>query len=454
MSLALNPKGRPATLVNPAQVLVLGFLAVIIVGTLLLLLPAATAEGSDTGFLTALFTATSAVCVTGLIVVDTGTHWTTFGQVVVLFLIQIGGLGIMTVSTTAAMMIGRKVSLRERLVIREAMGHVTLEGMVRLVRLILIVTVIFEGIGALILTLHWSRDYPLARAAFLGVFHSVSAFNNAGFDLFSVSLIRYVNDPLTNITVMILIVSGGLGFVVMAEIFRRLRRGRSYRFSLHSKIVLTASVLLWIGGAAFLLLAEASNPDTMGQLNWMGRILSSVFTSVTPRTAGFNTLPTGSLRLASLLVIMGLMFVGGSPGSTAGGVKTTTVFVLLSSVYNTILRRTEIEVYRRRLDSKLVMNSLAIVVLGTLLVFVVTLLLLLSSEGAEFMDCLFEATSAFGTVGLSTGITSSLNSLGRAAIIVTMFVGRLGPLTLTMAMRLTEQSDPRYRHPREDIMIG
>ncbi len=439
---------------NPAQVLVLGFLAVIVVGTLLLLLPAATREGQDTEFLTALFTATSAVCVTGLIVVDTGTHWTTLGHVVILFLIQVGGLGIMTMSTMAAMVIGRKVSLRERLVIREAMGHVTLEGMVRLVRLILVVAVIFEGIGAIILTLHWSRDYPLARAAFLGVFHSVSAFNNAGFDLFSVSLMGYVNDPVTNVTVMVLIVSGGLGFVVMAEIFRRLRTGRSYRFSLHSKIVLTASVLLWIGGAVFLLLAEASNPDTMGQLSWMGRTLSSVFTSVTPRTAGFNTLPTGSLRLASLLMIIGLMFVGGSPGSTAGGVKTTTVFILLASVFNTIRKRVDVELYGRRLDPKLVMNALAIVVLGSFLVFVVTLVLLLSLEGAEFIDCLFETVSAFGTVGLSTGITSRLNSLGRVAIIATMFIGRLGPLTLMMAMRLTDQPDPRYRHPREDIMIG
>ncbi len=447
----LNSAKKPMPPLKPAKVLVVGFLSVIAVGTLLLLLPVATAEGNETSSLTALFTATSAVCVTGLIVVDTGTHWSTFGQIVILFLIQIGGLGIMTMSTTAALVIGRKITFRQRLLIRESMGHVTLEGMVRLVRLIVIVTLAFEALGALILTLRWSQDYSLGRAAYLGIFHSVSAFNNAGFDLFTVSLTPYVGDLATNLTVIILIVSGGIGFVVIGEAYRALFLGG--RMALHSKIVLVVSAALLLFGAVFILVTESTNSDTLGHLSWPARIMGSTFTSVTPRTAGFNTIPTGSLRYSSLFVIMIFMFIGGSSGSTAGGVKTTTVYTLLATVASTIRGSRDVISLRRRLDQGIIRASLTIIMLSVLFVCVTTLILL-SSEGGPFVDCLFEAFSAFGTVGLSTGITSHLSTVGRLAIIVTMFTGRLGPLTITMALADEKPRRPGYRHPREDIMIG
>lgn len=436
---------------KPAKVLVVGFLSVIVVGTVLLLLPVATAEGNETNVLTALFTATSAVCVTGLIVVDTGTHWSTFGQVVILCLIQVGGLGIMTMSTAAALLIGRKITLRERLLIRESMGHISLEGMVRLVRLIVIATLTLEGIGALILTLRWSQDYSLGRAAYLGVFHSVSAFNNAGFDLFTVSLMPYVGDLVTNVTVITLIFSGGIGFVVFGEIYRAVFL-RS-RMALHSKVVLTVSAALLLVGAVFIFAAESTNAETMGNLSWPARIMSSVFTSVTPRTAGFNTIPTGSLRYSSLFFLMILMFIGGSSGSTAGGVKTTTVYALVATMTSTIRRSRDVTAFRRRLDPGIIRLSLTIIMLSIMVVCVTTLILL-SSEGGPFVECLFEAFSAFGTVGLSTGITPQLSTVGRLVIIVTMFTGRLGPLTMTMAMADAGPRRTGYRHPREDIMIG
>jgi len=447
-----NAAGGRASL-HPAQVLVLGFLAAIAVGTLLLTLPIAIEPGGRPSLVTALFTATSAVCVTGLVVVDTATHWSTFGEVVIMLLIQIGGLGIMTMSTLVAIAIGRRITMRERLVIQEALGQMTLAGLVRLTKYILLITFMFESLGAVVFTLRWAADYPLGRALYYGVFHSVSAFNNAGFDLFSTSFEGFVADPTVNIMGMFLIVTGGLGFVVMADIYRRLvERGNSYRMSLHSRIVLTTSAALVGVSTLLIFLWERTNPGTLANLPWSGKLLGSFFTAVTPRTAGFNTLPTGSLRPVSLLYITVLMFIGGSPGSTAGGIKTTTFGALLAAVYATVTGKDEIQLFRRRLARDVVDKGLAIAMIALVLVISVTMVLL-ATEEAPLMDTLFETMSAFGTVGLTTGLTPYLSTAGRLLIVATMFAGRVGPLTLAVAIT-RERQEGRYRHPEERIMVG
>ncbi|MFW5896465.1 MAG: TrkH family potassium uptake protein [Bacillota bacterium] len=449
----LNSYRKPLAPVNPAKTLVVGFLIVILIGTALLSLPAATAGSQSASPTTALFTATSAVCVTGLIVEDTATYWSVFGQVVILLLLEIGGLGIMTMSTGVALVLGRRVTLRSRLMIREAMGELSLQGMVRLVRYVLAIALSFQAVGFITLTARLSADYPLGRAAFLGLFHSVSAFNNAGFDLFSTSLEGFVSDPYVNGIIMILIVSGGLGFTVIAELFRRQVRGYRGPLSLHARVVLMTSGVLLAAGTVFFFFSEAGNPETMGELGPLGRVLSAMFTAVTPRTAGFNTLPTGSLRSASLFFLILLMFIGGSPGSTAGGVKTTTVFSMVARIWGTIRGSEDVQVLGRRLPKQILHHSLAIVVLSAALVFFGTLGLLVF-EGFTISDSLFEVTSAFGTVGLSTGVTPDLGLFGRLLITGMMFAGRVGPLTLTLALGRNPSKGNLFRYPEEEVMIG
>ncbi len=449
----LNAYRKPMAPVNPAKALVVGFLVVIALGTGLLLLPASTVGQGGASPSTALFTATSAVCVTGLIVEDTGTYWSTLGQIIILLLIQVGGLGIMTMSTGVALILGRRVTLRSRLMIREAMGELSLQGMVRLVKYVLAIALSFQAMGFILLTARWSLDYPAGRAAFLGLFHSISAFNNAGFDLFGTSLEGFVSDPFVNGVVLGLLITGGLGFTVVSEIYRRRVNGARGPFSLHARAVLWTSGLLLVGGAVFLFFSEMGNPATTGGLGPVGRILSALFTSATPRTAGFNTLPTGSLRTASLFFIIFLMFVGGSPGSTAGGVKTTTFFSLIATVWSTIRGRNDVQVFGRRLSIQTQKHSLAIIVVSAGLVFLGTMGLLVF-EGFPISESLFEATSAFGTVGLSTGITSSLGTVGRTIITFMMYVGRVGPLTLTLALGRKPTDRQMFRYPEEEVMIG
>ncbi len=447
-------KNSPKQPIRPYQALILGFLAVILVGTLLLLLPISTAEGNHTSLVDALFTATSAVCVTGLIVVDTASHWSDFGHVVIMCLIQIGGLGIMTMSTAIALLLGRRISFRERLLIKESLGTVSLEGLVRLVRIILMFTITFVLSATVLLTIRWSAEYSIGQAAWLGLFHSVSAFNNAGFDIFGTSLMNYVNDPIVNAIFVFLIISGGLGFTVLAEIYKRTttpnERGR---FTLHTKVVAGVTLTLLLVGTLFIFAAEFNNSDTMGNLQWYEKLLASFFTAVTPRTAGFNTLPTGALRHSSLFFIVMLMFIGGSAGSTAGGVKTTTFFALVATVINTCRGNSRVQVFDRSLKWDTIRASMSIVSLALILVFAVTLLLL-TLEGAPLVDCLFEAMSAFGTVGLSTGLTPDLSIPGRLLITFTMFVGRLGPLTLALAFAGPDYQGNKYNYPKESIMIG
>jgi trk system potassium uptake protein TrkH len=434
---------------TPAQILVLGYLMVIITGTILLMLPIATIDGSGLGLVDALFTATSATCVTGLIVVNTATAFTVFGQLVIMVLIQVGGLGIMTMSTMIAFVIGKKISLKERLIIQEDLNQFKISGLVRLVQYVLTFTLIIEGTGVIILFLRLINDYPILRAFYLSVFHSISAFNNAGFDLFGNSLESFTGDIVINFMVITLIILGGLGFGVLAELFNTRNIKKT---SLQTKIVLTITLILIVIGFLSIMALEYSNEATMGKLPFGQKVMASLFLSVTPRTAGFNTIPTGALQSSTLFLLIVLMFIGASPGSTGGGIKTTTFGVLLITVWSLITGKKDIEVYNRQLETEVVFKALSITMLALGMVVSVTMILTIS-EKMDFLPVFFETVSAFGTVGLSTGVTSELSSFGRILITLTMFAGRVGPLTLALAFAERKRNGV-YHFPREKVMVG
>lgn len=435
---------------TPAQTLVLGFAAIIFAGAVLLTLPMAVQPGGEINFLTSLFTATSAVCVTGLVVVDTATHWTTFGHIVILILIQVGGLGFMTMATFLYLLLGRRIGLKQRLIIQESMNQTSLAGIVRLARYVLLFTFVTELIFAVVLSLRWSYDLGWQKGLWFGLFHSVSSFNNAGFDLFGEfkSLTGYAGDATVTLCITTLIILGGIGFSVIVDIVRRLKG--SGRLSLHTKLVLTVSGLLIIAGTIMIYLLEYNN--TLRDLSPLGKLLASYFQAVTPRTAGFNTLDMGALRSATQFFIIILMFIGASPGSTGGGIKTTTFGSLAVSIWSMVRGKEDTEIFQRRIGQDLIYKSLAILLLATGLVTVVSLLLSIT-EKADFLAVLFETTSAFGTVGLTMGITPKLTVFGRILIIMTMFLGRLGPLTLAFALARAKGKS-KLRYPEEKILVG
>ncbi len=435
---------------TPAQVLVLGFATVILLGAVLLTLPISSATGKFTGFVDALFTATSAVCVTGLVVVDTATHWSIFGQIVILLLIQVGGLGFMTMATLFALIMGKRINLRERLIMQEAFNQLTIEGVVRLAKSILAITFLIEGTAALILGIRWSLDYGW-QGFYYGIFHGVSAFNNAGFDLFGGfrSLTIYVTDWTVNLVTMALIILGGIGFSVIVDTYTR----RNWRkFSLHTKVVLSTTAILLLVGAAGVFLSEYNNAKTLAPLSLPVKVLASWFQSVTPRTAGFNTLDIISLRSTTQFLLIILMFIGASPGSTGGGIKTVTFGTLVSAVWAMIRGREDVELFERRLPREIIYRSITITAAALALVISVTMFLTVT-EKAEFLTVLFETTSAFGTVGLSMGITPKLTVLGKLAITLTMYAGRVGPLTVAYAVAQKQQK-ALYRLAEEKIMVG
>lgn len=436
---------------SPPQILVMGFGAIILIGTMLLMLPISNTTGEPLNFMDALFTATSATCVTGLVVVDTGTFFSSFGQVVIMIMIQIGGLGFMTMATLFALVLKRRISLKDRLVLQEAMNQSSMEGIVRLIRRVLLYSLVIEACGAILLTIRWAFDMPFGKALYFGVFHAVTMFNNAGFDLFGdfKSLTGFVYDPLVNFVVMFLIVSGGIGFIVMADL---VDYRKSRRLSLHSKVVLSMTGALILIGAVVIFIFEFTNPETLGSLNWGGKILGSFFQSVTPRTAGANTLDITELRQATQFFMVILMFIGASPGSTGGGIKTTTFTMMIAAVIAMMRGRDDIVLFRYRLVQERILKALTITLLALLLVITVSMILS-TTEDSSFLTILFEATSAFGTVGLSMGLTPELSLFGKLLICVTMFAGRLGPLTLAYALG-PKKGKELYRHPEGKMIIG
>ncbi|AWV35644.1 TrkH family potassium uptake protein [Paenibacillus sp. FSL H7-0716] len=436
---------------SPPQILVLGFASIILIGALLLMLPISSTSGNSVKFIDALFTSTSATCVTGLVVLDTGTSFTIFGKTVIMVLIQIGGLGFMTMATLFSLVLKRKISLRDRLILQEAMNQGSMEGIVRLIRRVLIYSLVIEGCAALLLSIRWAFDMPLGKAIYYGIFHAVSMFNNAGFDIFGDfrSLTDYVYDPLVNIIVMFLIVSGGIGFIVMSDLveFRVTRR-----LSLHSKVVLSTSTGLILIGALVIFIFEFTNTRTLGSLNFGGKILSAFFQSVSPRTAGANTVDIAGLRQATQFFIVILMFIGASPGSTGGGIKTTTFTMMIGAVIAMLRGREDVVLFRYRLAQERIYKALTITLLALLLIASVSMILS-TTEDSNFLAILFETTSAFATVGLTMGLTPELSAIGKILLCLTMFAGRLGPLTLAYALG-PKQGKPLYKYPEGKIIIG
>ncbi|GIP49355.1 K+ transporter Trk [Paenibacillus sp. J53TS2] len=436
---------------SPPQILVIGFALIILLGALLLMLPISSKSGESLSIVDAVFTATSATCVTGLVVVDTGTYFSTFGQIVIMLLIQVGGLGFMTMATLFSLVFKRKISLKDRLILQEAMNQNTMEGIVRLIRKVLMYSVIIESIAAVIFSLRLAVDMPFGKAAYFGLFHAVSLFNNAGFDLFGEfrSLTQYVGDPVMNLVSMVLIISGGLGFIVLSDLidYRKHRK-----LSLHSKVVLSTTTALILIGTLVIFIFEFTNSKTLASLDWGAKIWSSFFQSVTPRTAGANTLDIGAMRQASQFFMIILMFIGASPSSTGGGIKTTTFTILVGAVISMIRGRTDLDLFRYRLAQERIFKAVTIAMLALFLVIAVAMVLS-TTEDASFLTILFESTSAFGTVGLSMGLTGKLTLVGKVIISFTMFAGRLGMLTLAYALGPKKGKD-LYRHPEGKIIIG
>jgi trk system potassium uptake protein len=452
--------------ISPSFALALSFLALIGVGTGMLLDRRATPPVKPISPVDALFTATSAACVTGLTVRDTGTEFTSYGQTVILALIQVGGLGIMTFAAFFASLFGRGLSVRDQVLVREMLQAEAIGRLPQVLAFILISTMVAEGAGAALLYFFDPSPDPGSRVWY-AAFHAISAFCNAGFGLYADNLGRFERQPAVLATVAGLIVMGGLGYVVVFDLVRgflraigrlfrigrRARRPRRPVFSLQSRLVLLTSVLLIVAGGALLTLYDGDN-STFAGLTMSDKIANATFLSISCRTAGFNVAPIGVFTTGSLFVMMALMFIGGSPGSTAGGIKTTTFAVLTSRVLGLLRHREEIEVFGRTLPRRLIANAIGIVFIQFGLIFVVTLALLYTDPKFRLEQTLFEVVSAFGTVGLSTGITAELSTPGKLLITLAMFTGRIGPLTLIFAMAEQSGTQAIYRYPDGKVMIG
>ena len=437
----------------PAVVLIVGFLVMIAVGTVLLSLPIASADGTWTPALVALFTSTSAVCVTGLVVVDTGTYWSPFGQTVILGLIQVGGFGFMTGSTLLLfLLVGRRTGLRDRMLVQASTGAPELGSVTALVRRVAAFTIVAEVAGAILLAASFLAhgDDPL-RAVTSGIFHSVSAFNNAGFDIMGDyrSLVDYAASPVVLIVIGVLVVIGGLGFAIVGDTFAK---RRWQRLALETKVVLLTTAALLISGTIMIGALEWSNPATLGAMDPATRVLNATFITASGRTAGFNTVPTSGLIEASLLILIALMFIGGASGSTAGGIKVNTFSLLLIAIVSTARGQPSATAFGRRVPHIVVYRAIAVALLSIAAAFVVGLGLELST-GGTLIDRAFETIAALATAGMSTGLTPLLSDPARVLIIVAMFVGRLGPLTLVFA--LTARARPvSFRPAVESMRIG
>lgn len=433
------------------EIIALGFAIVILVGTFLLLLPV---SSDHTDFLDALFTATSATCVTGLVVYDTATHWTLFGQIVILLLIQIGGLGFITIGVFLATYLKKKISLRQRGLIEESVNSLKLAGGVKLVKHIIKGTFLFEGIGAIILSLVFIEDFGLLKSIYLGIFHAISAFCNAGFDLLGTiepygSLTPYASNIIVNITIMALIIIGGLGFIVWQDIYEKGFKFKKYL--LQTKIVLIMTIILIVGGALLFYLFECQN--SLSSLSQEEMILASFFQSVTCRTAGFNTVDVSHLKPSTSLLMMFLMFVGGSPGSTAGGIKTTTFAVLTIFVYATMTNKSEANAFNRRFDSKTIKKACSVFLINFIFIFISAIALFDMQPQLPMQDVFFEIFSALGTVGISTEITRQLTMLSKIVIVLLMYCGRVGSLTLALSLSRKKKIS-NCKNPVEKIAIG
>lgn len=441
---------------SPFKILAIGFATVILTGGILLSLPISSATGQFTSLLDTIFTATSAVCVTGLVVLDTGTYWSVFGQWIILILIEIGGLGFMALSTIFALLLGKRISLRERLVMQEAYNTFSLQGVINHVRYMLFFTLAVQGGAALILMTQFIPLYGIGKGIYYGIFHAISAFNNAGFDLLgnftSVTVLN--TNKVILMTLATLINIGGLGYLVWREIISSIRSKKKLKnFSLHSKVVLTISLTLVLFGSLIFLIFEWNNPATMQGMRFSDKIVNSYFSATTPRTAGFNSISNSEMSPAGKLLTMAYMFIGGSPGSTAGGVKTTTLGIVIFTLISVLKGREDVEVYHKKLSQSTVYRAVAVFLLGISIVIMGVMVLSIAEVGATFEVILYEVLSAFGTVGLTQGITPSLTAVSKVTLTLIMYMGRVGPLTVMLALA-GKQSKANVKYPEGKLLIG
>ena len=451
----MTTKKRRRFSLSTTHIILLSFLLVILVGSGLLSLPFAAAEGVSVSYVDALFTATTATCVTGLVTVTTATAWSGFGQAVILLLIQIGGLGVITVVSWLMVLMHRKLSLSDNLLLQDAFNVNTLSGLAKFVKKVVVGTFVVEGVGALLYMIVLVPQFGL-RGIWMAVFNAVSAFCNAGMDVIGeTSMLDYATHPLMNGITSSLIILGGLGYIVWWDVLRVMRlpcRGWRY-LTLHSKIVLSTTAILLFGGAAVILAAEYHNPATIGEMNLWDKIQCAFFQSVTTRTAGFAAIPQEGLTNAGALASMLLMFVGGSPVGTAGGVKTVTLAVLCATAYRTITGRQQIGLFQRSLSANTVRKAVAVVGMS-LTVLILSTLALSMATNAALVDIAYETVSATATVGLSRGLTPLLNGWGKAIIIATMYFGRIGPISLAIALGTRKEERNVITDPEEDVSVG
>lgn len=436
---------------NPPLILGASFATLILLGALLLMLPAASADGKSASFVDALFTSGSATCVTGLIVRNTAEGWSPLGKGIIITLIQIGGLGTMTIIAVVSLILNRRIGLKERMVIKEQLNVLTMSGLVRLIKYITVFTFVVEGIGAFFLALRFVPMFGWGRGLIFSGFHSISAFCNAGFDILGNSIVPYRDDWIINLTIMVLVIMGGLGFVVYADIYEK-KRFRT--LTAHSKLVLIMTGILLLSGTAAIYFLERNNPETLQGLPFGERILASGFQSVIARTAGFNSIDIKGMTDASTFVMILLMFIGGSPGSTAGGLKTTTFGVLLLTSFSVITGREDTVWDRRVIPEETTKKSFVMAFIAVLLVVTVTMAItVFEKEAFDFIDIFFETVSAFGTVGVTRGITSDLSAPSKLILTLTMFLGRVGPTTIAFGLGRGRKKK-KIRYAEGSILVG
>ncbi len=433
---------------SEVQVLALGFFIVIFIGGTILSLPISSASGEATNFLDSIFTATSATCVTGLVTVDTGTHWNLLGQTVIMILIEIGGLGFMSFATFISVLIGRRITLKSRLLMQEAMNTFNIQGLVKMLKKVMLFTFIIQFIGALILSTQLIPEFGVARGIYISIFSSISTFCNAGFDLFGNfnSYTAYYDNSIILLTVSALIAIGGLGFIVLLELYNY---KSTKKLSLHAKVVLLITTILIVGGTIVMFILE----NTLGNMNIKDKIVNSIVASISPRTAGINSVPIDKMTTTSKFITVILMFIGGSPGSTAGGLKTSTFGIILCTAISVIKGKENADIFGRTIPRGLQLKAVTLLIIGMGLVTTVTMALTIAEPNEAFLDVLYEATSAFGTVGLTTGVTQRLSEPGKIIIIMLMYLGRVGPLTVVMAL-ISRKKGTNYKYPEGKILIG
>lgn len=446
---------------RPIQIILLGFFITIFAGSILLTLPITAKSGQATSYIDALFTATTSVCVTGLVVETTMTHWSLFGQVVILLLVQIGGLGVVTITTGMFYVLGRRITLGNRMLIQESLGLNTLTGLVPLVKKIILGTAIVEGAGAVLYATQFIPEFGVGYGIWAAVFNSISAFCNAGMDIVKEDSFRsYVTNPVINFTTMALIVLGGLGFIVWKDLWQSMKKLIKEKIPVkrivqqlkfQTKIVLSISTFLILFGTVLIFLFEYHNPATMGNLSLPGKVMASLFQAVTTRTAGFETVAQGALTDASSLVSMFLMIIGGSPAGTAGGVKTVTFAILIFCVISAAKQEESISLFKRRVPGNLLSKALAIIVIN-LMVLMTSVLLLLVFDHGNFMESCYECVSALGTVGLTKGLTPNLTIAGKVIIIITMYLGRVGPISMAIGFSQKNRKK-QVMYPEQDLIL-